>query len=86
MEDIYSQLENGLNLIHALEQSTGERVGKYNKRAMLPVHKIDNWSVVLAFLGKKGVDVRAFTPQGEFLWICWSVRCSGTDMIPFALM
>ncbi|KAJ3052112.1 hypothetical protein HK097_006887 [Rhizophlyctis rosea] len=63
VEDIYTQLENGLNLIYALEQSTGESVGKYNKRAMLPVHKIDNWSVVLAFLGKKGVDVRAFTPQ-----------------------
>ena len=33
---------------------------------MLPVHKIDNLSVALNFLAKKGVDIQFITPQGIF--------------------
>ncbi|KAJ3180393.1 hypothetical protein HDU85_004099 [Gaertneriomyces sp. JEL0708] len=56
-------LSNGLYLIWALEDCTKESVGKYNKRAMLPVHKADNLAVVLRFLGGKGVETRFLTPQ-----------------------
>jgi ethanolamine utilization cobalamin adenosyltransferase len=42
-----------------------ESVGKYNKKTMLPVHKIDNLSVALSFLNKKGVDIQFITPQGN---------------------
>ena len=34
---------------------TGETIGKYNKRAVLPVHRIDNIAVALNFLAKKGI-------------------------------
>jgi hypothetical protein len=63
LDDLYSHLGDGLNLIYALENATGESVGKYNKRTLLPVHKIDNISVALSFLSKKGVDVQFLTPQ-----------------------
>lgn len=67
LDDLYSHLGDGLNLIYALEDATGESVGKYNKRTLLPVHKIDNISVALSFLTKKGVDAQFLTPQGSFL-------------------
>jgi hypothetical protein len=46
-----------------------EPVGKYNKRTMLPVHKIDNLSVALSFLNKKGVDIQFITPQGIIIYL-----------------
>lgn len=72
IENLYDSLADGLNLIYAIEviiffkkqSATKESVGKYNKRTMLPVHKIDNLSVALTFLAKKGVDVQFITPQG----------------------
>ena len=75
IENLYDSLGDGLNLIFALEvfdfsvknkDATKESVGKYNKRTMLPVHKIDNLSVALNFLAKKGVDIQFITPQGIF--------------------
>ncbi|KAJ1558410.1 hypothetical protein HK405_013747, partial [Cladochytrium tenue] len=56
-------LADGLNLIYALEDATGEPVGKYNKRAMLPVHRIDNIAVALNFLAKRGINTHFLTPQ-----------------------
>jgi hypothetical protein len=69
IDDLYSSLGDGLNLIYALEHATGESVGKYNKRTILPVHKIDNISVALNFLAKRGVEVQFLTPQGIFRFI-----------------
>ncbi|KAJ3074916.1 hypothetical protein HDU98_009885 [Podochytrium sp. JEL0797] len=63
MQDLYTELGNGLNLIYALEDATGESVGKYNKRAIMAVHKIDNIAVALNFLSKKGVATQFMTPQ-----------------------
>ncbi|KAJ3242636.1 hypothetical protein HDU81_000081 [Chytriomyces hyalinus] len=63
IDDLYSSLGNGLNLIYALEDATGETVGKYNKRAMLPVHKIDNIAVALNFISKKGINTGFISPQ-----------------------
>ncbi|KNC96047.1 uncharacterized protein SPPG_08642 [Spizellomyces punctatus DAOM BR117] len=63
VDNLYSALGNGLNLIYALEDCTGESVGKYNKRAMLPVHKIDNIAVALNFLTKKGISTGFCSPQ-----------------------
>ncbi|KAJ1563162.1 hypothetical protein HK405_011879, partial [Cladochytrium tenue] len=55
-------LAAGLNLIHSLEDVTGEPVGKH-KRAMLPVHRIDNIAVALNFLAKRGINTYFLTPQ-----------------------
>ncbi|TPX64079.1 hypothetical protein SpCBS45565_g06169 [Spizellomyces sp. 'palustris'] len=63
VDNLYSALGNGLNLIYALEDCTGDSVGKYNKRAMLPVHKIDNLAVALNFLSKKGISTGFCSPQ-----------------------
>lgn len=63
IKDIYTSLNDGLNLIYALEKCTGESVGKYNKRVILPVHKIDNLSVALRFLDKKGISTAFVNPQ-----------------------
>ncbi|KAI8843781.1 calponin homology domain-containing protein [Chytriomyces cf. hyalinus JEL632] len=63
IDDLFSSLGNGLNLIYALEDATGETVGKYNKRAMLPVHKIDNIAVALNFISKKGINTGFISPQ-----------------------
>ncbi|KAI8917785.1 hypothetical protein DFJ77DRAFT_457825 [Powellomyces hirtus] len=56
-------LGNGLNLIYALEDATGESAGRYNKRAMLPVHRLDNLAVALNFLSKKGISTSFCSPQ-----------------------
>ncbi|KAJ3109247.1 hypothetical protein HK100_003316 [Physocladia obscura] len=61
--DLYSSLGDGLNLIHALEDATGESVGRYNKRAALAVHKSDNVAVALNFVAKRGVSTAFLTPQ-----------------------
>ncbi|KAI8854470.1 calponin homology domain-containing protein [Chytridium lagenaria] len=63
VDNLYTSLKDGLNLIYALEACTGESVGKYNKRAMLPVHKIDNIAVALNFLNKKGIGTQFLSPQ-----------------------
>ncbi|KAI9337737.1 hypothetical protein BDR26DRAFT_863472 [Obelidium mucronatum] len=63
VDDLYTSLGDGLKLIYALEDATGESVGKYNKRAALPVHKIDNCAVALNFLQKKGINTQFMTPQ-----------------------
>ncbi|KAJ3217287.1 hypothetical protein HDU67_008199 [Dinochytrium kinnereticum] len=63
IDNLYTSLIDGLNLIYALEACTGESIGKYNKRAMLSVHKIDNIAVALNFLKKKGIDTQFLTPQ-----------------------
>ncbi|KAI8821131.1 uncharacterized protein EV422DRAFT_529276 [Fimicolochytrium jonesii] len=64
VDNLYTSLGDGLNLIYALEDATGESVGKYNKRAMLPVLKIDNIAVALNFVAKKGIAPGGFcTPQ-----------------------
>ncbi|KAJ3291722.1 hypothetical protein HK104_005860 [Borealophlyctis nickersoniae] len=65
VDNLYESLGNGLNLIYALESYTGESVGKYNKRAMLPVHRIDNIAVALNFCAKKGIHTQFLTPQGK---------------------
>ncbi|KAJ3150508.1 hypothetical protein HDU86_006386 [Geranomyces michiganensis] len=63
IDNLFSSLSNGLNLIWSLEDATGESVGKYNKRAMLPVHRLDNLSVALNFCTKKGVSTSFCSPQ-----------------------
>ncbi|KAJ3013484.1 hypothetical protein HKX48_005730 [Thoreauomyces humboldtii] len=63
VDNLFSSLGNGLNLIYALEDATGTPVGKYNKRAMLPVHKIDNLAVALNFLSRKGISTSFCSPQ-----------------------
>ncbi|RKO89449.1 hypothetical protein BDK51DRAFT_44777, partial [Blyttiomyces helicus] len=63
VDNLYTSLGNGLNLIYALEAYTGESVGKYNKRAMLPVHRIDNIAVALNFLGRKGINTSFLNAQ-----------------------
>ena len=72
VEDLYTCLGDGLNLIYALEDATGESVGKYNKRTMLPVHRIDNISVALNFLSKRGVDVSFMGPQGSLSFFTYA--------------
>ncbi|KAJ3140415.1 hypothetical protein HK100_009846 [Physocladia obscura] len=61
--DLYSSLGDGLNLIYALEDATGESVGRYNKRAVLAVHKSDNVAVALNFVAKRGISTAFLTPQ-----------------------
>ncbi|KAJ3330267.1 hypothetical protein HDU76_006055 [Blyttiomyces sp. JEL0837] len=63
IDNLYSSLGDGLNLIYALEDCTGGSIGKYNKRAMLPVHKIDNIAVALNFLQKNGINTHFLSPQ-----------------------
>ena len=46
-----------------MQDASGESVGKYNKRPMLPVHRLDNISVALGFLSKKGIIVGFLNPQ-----------------------
>lgn len=47
------------------QDATNESIGKYNKRIIMNVQKIDNLAVALSFLGRKGVEVRFCTPQGK---------------------
>ncbi|KAJ3411655.1 hypothetical protein HDV05_001864 [Chytridiales sp. JEL 0842] len=63
VDNLYTCLGDGLNLIYALEACTGETVGKYNKRAMMSVHRIDNIAVALNFLSKKGISTQFCSPQ-----------------------
>ncbi|KAJ3091380.1 hypothetical protein HK102_000741 [Quaeritorhiza haematococci] len=63
IDNLYTSLGDGLNLIYALEDATGESVGKYSKRVILPVHRIDNIAVALNFLSKKGIQTQFLTPQ-----------------------
>ncbi|KAJ3318023.1 hypothetical protein HDV06_000873 [Boothiomyces sp. JEL0866] len=56
-------ISDGLTLIYALENQTGESVGKYNKKAMMQVHKMDNIAVSLTFLSKHGVNTSFLTPR-----------------------
>ncbi|KAJ3354322.1 hypothetical protein HDU83_005477 [Entophlyctis luteolus] len=63
IEDLFTSLGDGLNLIYALEDATGESVGRYNKRAMLTVHKNDNIAVALNFCAKKGINTAFLNPQ-----------------------
>ncbi len=60
-----SQLSDGLYLIYALETCTGQSVGKYSKRVIMEVHKLDNLSIALQFLAKKGFTITV-TPRGIF--------------------
>ncbi|KAJ3384045.1 hypothetical protein HDU92_003794 [Lobulomyces angularis] len=63
VDNLYTSLKDGLYLIYALEKVTGESVGKYQKRCMLPVQRIDNIAVALNFLSKKGIPTQFLTPQ-----------------------
>ncbi|KAH9247391.1 hypothetical protein BASA81_015019 [Batrachochytrium salamandrivorans] len=63
IDDLYTAFADSLNLIYALETRVGESVGRYSKRPMLPVHKIDNTAVALAFLNKRNVPTQFLTPQ-----------------------
>ncbi|KAK6092092.1 oligomeric mucus gel-forming [Batrachochytrium dendrobatidis] len=63
VEDLYTAFSDSLNLIYALESRTGESLGRYSKRPMLAVHKIDNTAVVLSFLNKRNVPTQFLTPQ-----------------------
>jgi hypothetical protein len=42
-------------------------VGKYNKKAKMEVHKLDNCAVALSFLAKHGVNTQVVTPRGIIL-------------------
>ncbi|KAI9204898.1 uncharacterized protein BJ171DRAFT_598912 [Polychytrium aggregatum] len=63
IDDLYSSLGDGLNLIHALQAATGESVGRYNKMVRIPTQKIDNIAVALKFLGDRHVPTSFLTPQ-----------------------
>lgn len=69
--DLTVCLSDGLNLIYALENATEKSVGKFNKKAMMQVHKLDNISVALAFLTKNGVNTRSLTARGKN---CFNIR------------
>jgi hypothetical protein len=66
-----------------VKDATGESVGKYSKRTILPVHKIDNISVALNFLSKKGVDVHFTNPQGKLPLVSFKniLTCNHTDLM-----
>ncbi|TPX40035.1 hypothetical protein SeLEV6574_g06837 [Synchytrium endobioticum] len=63
LDSIYSFNDGGLSLIYALEKVTGESVGRYRKITTMQVQRIDNLSMLLQFLQKKGVDTRYVSPQ-----------------------
>nr|KAJ3407522.1 hypothetical protein HK105_003359 [Polyrhizophydium stewartii] len=63
VDDLYSAFADSLNLIYALEARTGEVVGRYSKRPMLPVHRIDNTAVALSFLNKHNVPTQFLQAQ-----------------------
>ncbi len=63
VDDIFTSLDDGLVLIHALEDATSESVGKYTKKCMLPVQRIDNIAVALNFLQKKGISTKFLNAQ-----------------------
>lgn len=64
-------LADGVALIQALEHATGESVGKYRKSATMQVHKVDNISVALGFLSKRGIATSFLNPQGWFPRANW---------------
>lgn len=62
VEDIYTSIRDGLNLIYALEHVTGEKIGKYNKRVMMDVQRSDNLAVAFKFLIPHGVPSSLISP------------------------
>jgi hypothetical protein len=65
VSDISNCFSDGLLLIYALEAASGQSLGKYNKKAMFAVHRLDNITVALSFLAKHGVPTHEFSPQGK---------------------
>lgn len=60
-------LTDGVKLIRALEHATGESAGKYRKKCVMQVHKVDNIAVALNFLNKRGLATQHFlNPQDIF--------------------
>ncbi|KAI8903870.1 hypothetical protein EDD86DRAFT_214510 [Gorgonomyces haynaldii] len=61
--DISKDLGDGLLLIYAIEERLKTSVGKYSKKIILPVHRMDNITVFLQFLGKKGLSTSFINAQ-----------------------
>jgi hypothetical protein len=64
INELAGQMTDGLCLIYALEEVSGQSVGKYNKRVIMEVHKLDNINIALQFLSKNGVNTSSITPRG----------------------
>jgi hypothetical protein len=61
-------LHDGLFLIYALENCTGQSIGKYNKRVMMDVQRTDNIELSLKFLILKNVKIGSISAKG-FIFI-----------------
>lgn len=57
-------LTDGVMICYALEHATGESVGKFRKNATMQVHKVDNISVALNFMSRRGLSSHFLNPQG----------------------
>lgn len=57
VDNIESDLSDGLLLIYALENCTGEQIKKHVRKPMVPLYKLENINNAIIFLLSKGVQV-----------------------------
>jgi len=65
IEDIGSDLSDGLLLINLLEITCSKPLATHNKRPRIRAQKLENNGLVLQFLRNEGIKTTAIGPEGK---------------------
>jgi filamin len=65
IEDMFTDLSDGIILINLLEILSAKQLGKYNKKPTLKPQKLENISAGLRFITSQGIKLVAIGPEGK---------------------
>lgn len=66
INNLETDLEDGVILINLLEQISSKKIGIVNKKAKIRAQKLENTGAALHFLKSEGIKLVGIGPEGEF--------------------
>lgn len=67
INNLETDLEDGVILINLLEQISSKKIGIVNKKAKIRAQKLENTGAALHFLKSEGIKLVGIGPEGEFM-------------------
>jgi len=65
IEDLQTDLKNGLSLVHLLEVISSKSLGKFNTKPSSRYHFLENNGIAVRFIKDEGLQLVGIGPEGK---------------------
>jgi len=67
IDDLETDLKNGLQLVHLLEVISSKSLGRFNSKPTSRYHFLENNGIALRFIKDEGLQLVGIGPEGKFV-------------------